>query len=120
MAFKAITIMDIWDIIRRYRDGQTIRSIARTLGFDRKTVRKYIKFLRARGISFAPTIPLVKEPLVRAMERKFSPTQYRRLIYAMSRVWVALNAMKAPFSLIGEGPNCDLQRDEPTVGWGIW
>jgi len=64
MAFKAITIMDIWDIIRRYRDGQTIRSIARTLGYDRKTVRKYIKFLRARGISFDPTVPLDKEQLV--------------------------------------------------------
>lgn len=64
MAFKEITIMDIWDIIRRYRDGQTIRSIARTLGYDRKTVRKYITFLHDKGISLDPQTPLVKDELV--------------------------------------------------------
>lgn len=64
MAFKEITIMDIWDIIRRCRDGQTICSISRTLGYDRKTVRKYIAFLHEKGIPFDPLIPLVKEQIV--------------------------------------------------------
>ncbi|MDG6998836.1 MAG: helix-turn-helix domain-containing protein, partial [Nitrososphaerota archaeon] len=41
--------MDIREIIRRYRDGQTIRFIASTMGYDRKTVRKYISALRAKG-----------------------------------------------------------------------
>ena len=36
--------------MRRYRAGQTIRSIASTMGYDRKTVRKYISALRAKGI----------------------------------------------------------------------
>ena len=58
MAFKEITIMDIWDIVRRRRDGQTIRSIARTLGYDRKTVRKYLTFLHDKGISFDPQTPV--------------------------------------------------------------
>ena len=38
--------MDIREIIRRYRAGQTIRSIASAMGYDRKTVRKYINGLR--------------------------------------------------------------------------
>ncbi len=42
--------MDIREIMRRYRAGQTIRSIASTMGYDRKTVRKYISALRAKGI----------------------------------------------------------------------
>lgn len=64
MAFKEITIMDIWDIVRRRRDGQTIRSIARTLGYDRKTVRKYLTFLHEKGISFDPETPLDKEQII--------------------------------------------------------
>lgn len=42
--------MEIWEIIRRYRAGQTIRFIARAMGYDRKTVRKYIKHLRTKGM----------------------------------------------------------------------
>ena len=42
MAYKRVTIMDISEIIRRRRDGQDITQISRALGFDRKTVRKYV------------------------------------------------------------------------------
>src|SRR4030042_4218039 len=42
MAHKRITIMDISELIRRFRDGQKISHIANALGYDRKTVRKYI------------------------------------------------------------------------------
>jgi len=42
MAHKRITIMDISELIRRFRDGQKISHIASALGYDRKTVRKYI------------------------------------------------------------------------------
>ena len=48
--------MDIREIIRRYRAGQTIRSIASTMGYDRKTVRKYITHLRAKGILDSETM----------------------------------------------------------------
>ena len=56
MAYKRIFIMDIREIIRRYRAGQTIRSIASTMGYDRKTVRKYISALRAKGILDSETM----------------------------------------------------------------
>ena len=48
--------MDIREIVRRYKDGQTIRSIASTMGYDRKTVRKYISALRAKRILDSETM----------------------------------------------------------------
>ena len=42
MAYKRITIMDISEFMRRFCDGQKISHIASVLGYDRKTVRKYI------------------------------------------------------------------------------
>ena len=56
VAYKRIFIMDIREIVRRYKDGQTIRSIASTMGYDRKTVRKYISALRAKGILDSETM----------------------------------------------------------------
>lgn len=53
--------MDIREIIRRYRAGQTIRTIAVTMGYDRKTVRKYINQLRAKGILGSETMVDNKE-----------------------------------------------------------
>jgi len=53
--------MDIREIIRRYRAGQTIRSIASTMGYDRKTVRKYVNRLRAKGILDGETMVDSKE-----------------------------------------------------------
>ncbi len=53
--------MDIREIVRRYKDGQTIRSIASTMGYDRKTVRKYISALRAKGILDSDTMVDTKD-----------------------------------------------------------
>ena len=56
MAYKRITVMDIWEMIRRWYDGQSISHIAQALGYDRKTVRKYLTYARAHGLS--PDQPL--------------------------------------------------------------
>ncbi len=56
VAYKRICIVDIREIIRRYRAGQTIRFMASTLGYDRKAVRKYINGLRAKGILDSATM----------------------------------------------------------------
>ena len=62
MAFKEIRIMDIWEIIRRFQTGQTIMSIARQLDCDRKTIRKYLKHLRRKGVAIdAGSTPVVKD-----------------------------------------------------------
>ena len=62
MAYKEITIMDISEIIRRWRDGQKIAQISRALGLDRKTVRKYISKVEAKNPDIgdkehAPVLP---------------------------------------------------------------
>jgi len=54
VAFKGIRIMEIWEIVRRIQAGQTIRSIARSLGYDRKTIRQYarVRILYSWEVSF--------------------------------------------------------------------
>jgi len=51
MAYKRIIIMDIYEIIRRWHDQQSISHIAIALNNDRKTVRKYIAIAKALGLS---------------------------------------------------------------------
>lgn len=43
MAYNRITTMDITEILRRARQGQSISSISKLLGYDRKTIRKYLQ-----------------------------------------------------------------------------
>jgi len=50
VAYKTIYIIDTREIIRRYRAGQTIRSTASTMEYDRKTVREYINQSQAKGM----------------------------------------------------------------------
>ncbi len=57
MAYKRITVMDIWEIIRRWHDRQSLSHIARSLDYDRKTVRKYIDYARAQGLSLDKPLP---------------------------------------------------------------
>ncbi len=52
MGYKRIINMEILDIIRRYFDSQSISQISSISGLDRKTVRKYIKEIHNRGITF--------------------------------------------------------------------
>lgn len=60
MAFKWFRIMDIFEILRRFQAGHKIKAIARSLGYDRKTIRKYLKVLRSKGIPVDPGSPMVK------------------------------------------------------------
>jgi DNA-binding IclR family transcriptional regulator len=50
MGYKRIIIMDILEISRRYFSGESINSISRQSGLDRKTVRKYLAKVKAQGI----------------------------------------------------------------------
>lgn len=43
--------MDILEITRRYFNKESIKSISKQTGFDRKTVRKYIKEVKEKGIN---------------------------------------------------------------------
>jgi len=51
MAFKRIQLMEIWEILRRWHDGQRISTIATTIGCDRKTIRSYIRLACNLGLT---------------------------------------------------------------------
>lgn len=57
MAYKRINLMDVFEIVRRWHSGQTISQIARTLGYDRKTVRSHICAAIERGIGKDKALP---------------------------------------------------------------
>lgn len=67
MAFHEIGIMDIWEVIRRWHDHQSNSRIARTLGYDRKTVRRYIRFAQSKGICHSRPLP-PKEEVLRLLD----------------------------------------------------
>jgi transposase len=69
LAYHEISIMDVWDVIRRWHDGQNISQIARTLSYDRKTVRCYVRLAHICGLS--PDTPLPpKDEALRLLEEK--------------------------------------------------
>jgi len=51
MPYKRIVKVEILEIIRRYFDGQNISRISEATGFDRKTIRKYIREITSRGVN---------------------------------------------------------------------
>jgi len=74
MGYKEITVMDLYEIIRRWHDQQKIAHIANALGYDRKTVRQYIKLAQQLGLS--PQQPLPdKEQLIQLFSRTIRQPQ---------------------------------------------
>jgi transposase len=63
VAYHEISTMDIWEVIRRWHTGQAIRQIARALGYDRKTVRRYTRLAASLGLSPAKPLPPKEEVL---------------------------------------------------------
>ena len=57
MGYKRITPMDVYEIYRRWHNGQSKRSISRTLGLDRKTISKLIRKVEAKGITLDAPLP---------------------------------------------------------------
>ncbi len=63
MAFHEISSMDIWEVIRRWHSRQSIRSVAQSLGYDRKTVRGFVRLAQAKGLSVDKSLPPKEEVL---------------------------------------------------------
>jgi len=57
MGYKRITIMDNWDLVRRWHSGQSISHVAHVLEYDRKTVRRYVNMLKDAGITREGPLP---------------------------------------------------------------
>jgi transposase len=64
MAFKRVQTVEIWSILRRWSDKQSISTIAASVDCDRKTVRAYIEMARRIGITKEEILPERKEELL--------------------------------------------------------
>ena len=49
MGHKEYTVLEIVDILRRWLEGDGMKTIARSTGMDRNTVRKYIRRNHTNG-----------------------------------------------------------------------
>jgi len=63
MAYHRINNMDLWEIIRRWHDLQSISQIARALNYDRKTVRSCKCLALSLGLSLNTPLPPREEVL---------------------------------------------------------
>ncbi len=52
---------EIVEIVYQWHQGNTIKGIKRSLGFDRKTIRKYIKIARQLGVKRGEDFPEEQE-----------------------------------------------------------
>lgn len=57
MGFKTITIMDTYEIIRRWHNRQSISQISKVLGYDRKTVSKLVNRVKTKGLTLDSPLP---------------------------------------------------------------
>jgi len=55
MAFREVQRMQVVEVVRRWRLGESRRSIARATGLSRNTVEKYVRAARAHGVEAANT-----------------------------------------------------------------
>lgn len=90
--------MDIGDIIRRWHDGQSVSRISTVLGYDRKTVRKYIRLAQQHGLALDQPLPemnKVRELLCGVVaENKKSATAQDALTPFLSEVVELVNDKK--------------------------
>ena len=57
MARREITMNEIVELIYQWHQGAGFKSIRRSLGFDRKTIRKYVRLARRRGLGEKSRFP---------------------------------------------------------------
>jgi transposase len=57
MPYKRITVMDMYELLRRRHDGQTISEISRALNRDRKTIRAYLAQVQEAGVNVCRPLP---------------------------------------------------------------
>lgn len=101
MSYRVLTMIDVKEILRRWRAGQGVRQITRETGRDRKTVRRYIKEAKRVGLEAEAQPELTDE----AVGEVAAQVQARPLP-PRSEAWTELDNYK---ELIGKW----LKRDRP-------
>jgi transposase len=91
MAGRRLGTMDIHEIILHIRDNQSNRAVGRDTGFDRRTVRRYRKWVTEQGLLSGP-LPAVPElerllaqtlPVHKPPQTVSSVEPYRQLVEKM-------------------------------------
>lgn len=57
MAYSPKGVMEILEVVARWHAGQSISTISKALGYDRKTVRRYVGVAQGCGISREAVLP---------------------------------------------------------------
>jgi transposase len=67
MAFREVTMLEVKEILRLWLRGVAKKRIAQQLGFDVKTVRRYLDAAKARGLEQAHGLAALDDELVAAV-----------------------------------------------------
>jgi transposase len=67
VSFRELTMIEVREVIRRWKAEQSLREMARETGLDRKTVRRYVEVLRELGV--APDVT-VDDALVHEVSKR--------------------------------------------------
>jgi len=57
MARREVTMNEIVEVVYQWHQGAGFKAISRSLGFDRKTVRKYVQLAQMAGITRSSPFP---------------------------------------------------------------
>ena len=70
MARRQVTMNEIVEMIYQWHQGAGFKGIRRSLGFDRNTIRKYVRLAREVGVCRGAPFP-EESDLVRRLKRGF-------------------------------------------------
>jgi transposase len=77
MAFREVTMLEVKEVLRLWLLGVPKRRIAQQLGFDVKTVRRYLGIARGRGVEQTHGLAALDEELVAAVVAATQPAAGR-------------------------------------------
>ena len=73
MAFREVTMLEVKEVLRLWLVGVPKKGIAQQLGFDVKTVRRYLAAAKARGVEQTHGVGALDDELVAAVIDKTQP-----------------------------------------------
>ncbi|MDD5095718.1 MAG: IS21 family transposase [Dehalococcoidia bacterium] len=93
MARREITMNEIVEVVYQWHQGAGVKSISRSLGLDRKSVRKYVRLAQVAGITRSSPFPeeavllcLLKERVASSSPLRKTPAQD---VLAAHREWMS-------------------------------
>ena len=69
MSRRQVTMNEIVEMIFQWHQGAGFKQIERSLGFDRNTVRKYIRLAQVAGVARGTPFPPPRRSLRRSSKR---------------------------------------------------